>query len=148
MGRPEAYRSHTGTGAATRAYRFSQSPQNDCAEVPTSVTIEHGPIAPGEKVIIESENSCWSYVMGFKATHFIYSGSKDLWLLHYGSDNDCRYLFPTDIHLDSFRPGAPCEVDWGVIHANKIRFCVENRATSKNAQPARFTARIVGLPIS
>lgn len=122
---------------------YSPCPEPELLE--TSITIEHGPIAPGEKVVIESENTCWSYVPALKPTHFVYSGTKDLWLLQNGSDNNRRFLFPTDMHLDSFRAGAPSQVDWDVIRPNQLRFHVENRARGRNAQPGWFVARIVGF---
>jgi len=120
---------------------------NECPPPrPTSVTVQSPPIRRGETVSFGA--GLWGHIQygRIAVTHFIYTGSKDLWLLS-SSNARAMSLFPTDIHLDSFRPGAPCEVDWlSAVRSEDFQFVVEHRTKIKNAQPAQFIARIVGFP--
>ena len=112
---------------------------------PMSVTVQSPPIRRGETFKFSPDEMIRLGPMC--PTHFIYTGSKDLWLLSAGSHSRGCELFPTDIHLESFRPGAPCEIAWGaMVWLRDLTFVVEHRTKIKNAQPAQFIARIYGYP--
>lgn len=118
--------------------------------LPTSVTVQSKPIPRG-KTVSFSPDEGWGYVGHLSSTHLVYTGAKDLWLIARSSSYRGKMLFPTDIHLASFAPGAPCEIDWGVIsplRPEDLRFTIEHRTPIKNAPPARFIARIVGFDCS
>lgn len=79
------------------------------------------------------------------AESFVYSGSRDLWLLPTSAVEHCL-MFEEPIPLDTFRIGAPLQVSWPSIrtgyNGSRIVLEIENRGRARNDGMGTFAARL------
>ena len=78
---------------------------------------------------------------------FVYSGSRDLWLL---PDSNCSHhaIIETALPLDTFRPGAPHQVSWPMMQLDytpRLELVIENRGRARNESKGTFVGRLTCL---
>ena len=111
-----------------------------------SFMLTHINIEPGEVVEIRAaeKNEEWAYGSHFLPAHFVYVGSRDLWMLGGGKTQVAgRSLIQTDTPCDTYRPTCPTFVDWpafGCIGSQKLLITVENRGE----KTGHFISRMAG----
>jgi len=119
-----------------------------------SLILIHKGIEPGQTVRISSRDISEQFTEGtFQPQHFIFVGSKDLWILGQGQSyignteredgtGEGMWLQRGDIPCDSFRPPAPTFINWGVFD------CISNhlvlRVNNRGKDMADFVARLAG----
>ena len=103
-------------------------------------------IEPGEAVEIRADEKHeeWAYGAHFYPAHFVYVGSKDLWMLGGGKTRvGSASLVQTDTPCDTYRPTCPTFVDWpmfGLIGSQRLVITVENRGK----EVGHFISRMAG----
>lgn len=99
-------------------------------------------IKPGETLRVQAPQF---QVDTFLAKRMMYSGSRDLWLMgesHWGRGS----MFPVPVPLDNYRIGGEQSVDFTSTSGfDQNVLYVENRCTMRNARPATFSLRIIGV---
>ena len=102
-------------------------------------------IEPGETVEIHADKSEeWAYGARFAPAHFVYAGSKDLWMLGDGKSRvDSIGVIQKDTPCDTYRPTCPTWVNWPMfscIGVNRLILVVENRGK----EIGHFISRMAG----
>jgi hypothetical protein len=102
-------------------------------------------IRPGETVEIHADKSEeWAYGAFFLPKHFVYVGSKDLWMLGDGkSQVNGIWVCKKDTPCDTYRPTCPTWVDWpafSYVDRNRLVLVVENRGK----EIGHFISRMAG----
>jgi len=119
-----------------------------------SLILVHKGIEPDQTVKISSRDISEQFTDNtFQPKHFIFVGSKDLWILGKGKSyigqkeredeiGEGVWLQNADIPCDSFRPPAPTFVNWCVFD------CISNhlvlRIKNCGKEMADFVARVAG----
>lgn len=106
-------------------------------------------IEPGETVEIHADKSEeWAYGAHFLPKHFVYVGSKDLWMLGDGKSRiDGTRLIHKDTPCDTYRPTCPTWVDWPVfscVNNHRLIVVVENRGKEIGHFISRMAGNYVG----
>lgn len=136
---------------------YSRNPHRNFQQAPQAGSLViTKPIEAGQVVEFTTDELHDQFIINpyFLATHFIYVGAPDMWLINahegkYSGPPSVRIL-GSDLPCDSFRPGTNNEIGWPLIGLGdpqrKLTLLMENRSDKFGVFVARLAGKFTSFP--